>query len=426
MKKILVKKAIPPDGGWGWLICLGCSLITLSLRSLDPSFGLLFGDLLQDLKVDSTRTSMIMSILDANINFSGLFIGFLLRKYSYRKVAFLGSILNTTGLILTSQANSLTHIILTYSILGGLGSGLALASSFVAMNSFFLKKRGQALGFSMAGTTLGMMLMPQLVHLLLNIYGFRGTTLIIGAISFHSLTSENLDATSKENEPLIKETKKQENIQISLDLLSNLTFLNIMIGLSLFYAADTNFKLFTPFFLSSIGMEKKEVAFCLSLTAFMDILARLVLPTLCDKLGFKKRYIFWISSLFIGLGRSVFAEGSNDTFLLVVLVIIGFIRGASIVNLNLTISESCSLEMLPHAFGIFMIFKGTLVILISPLVGYVRDIADSYEICIHLMTGLIFLSFIIWGVEFFYKKVNLFLEKRRNFSGLNKNYRTFY
>lgn len=104
-------------------------------------------------------------------------------------------------------------------------------------------------------------------------------------------TSENLDATSRENEPLIKEKKKQENIQISLeavdkidknlynskfeskngilpdskyffekiknflglDLLSNLTYLNIMIGLSLFYVADTNFKLFTPFLLSSIG-----------------------------------------------------------------------------------------------------------------------------------------------------------------------------
>ena len=51
--------------------------------------------------------------------FPGLFIGFLLKKYSYRKMAFFGSILNTTGLILTSQANSLTHIIITYSILGG-------------------------------------------------------------------------------------------------------------------------------------------------------------------------------------------------------------------------------------------------------------------------------------------------------------------
>ena len=53
-----------------------------------------------------------------------------------------------------------------------------------------------------------------------------------------------------------------------------------------------------------VGMTKKEVAFCLSLIAFMDILARLVLPTLFDKFGFRKRYTFWVCSLFIGIGRS--------------------------------------------------------------------------------------------------------------------------
>ena len=43
----------------------------------------------------------------------------------------------------------------------GLGTGLAIASSFVALNTFFDKKRGQAVGFSMAGTTLAMMIVPQ-------------------------------------------------------------------------------------------------------------------------------------------------------------------------------------------------------------------------------------------------------------------------
>lgn len=42
----------------------------------------------------------------------------------------------------------------------GLGTGLATACSFVALNTFFDKKRGQAVGFSMAGTALGMMLVP--------------------------------------------------------------------------------------------------------------------------------------------------------------------------------------------------------------------------------------------------------------------------
>lgn len=47
-------------------------IFQLSLRSLDPSFGLLFHDLFVELDIDSMEASLIMSILDAIVNFSGM------------------------------------------------------------------------------------------------------------------------------------------------------------------------------------------------------------------------------------------------------------------------------------------------------------------------------------------------------------------
>lgn len=292
----------PPDGGWGWFVCLGSSLITLSLRSLDPSFGLLFQDLLVDLNVDSTGTSIIMSVLDAIVNFSGFLVGPLLKRFSYRQVAFFGSLLSCSGLILTSRTDSMLYIICTYSILGGLGTGLATACSFVALNTFFDKKRGQAVGFSMAGTALGMMLLPLLIHMLLELYGFRGTTLIMGGWALHSIVGSCLlrpleerslslpveEKTDKEreSEALLMKTNptgsrrmsngstwtkdqttedesklssknesfmKKITATFDLDLLKNSTYLNVSLGCSLFYVAESNFKLMTPFFLSDIG-----------------------------------------------------------------------------------------------------------------------------------------------------------------------------
>jgi len=38
-----------------------------------------------------------------------------------------------------------------------------------------------------------------------------------------------------------------------LDLLKNSTYLNVALGCSFFYVAESNFKLMTPFFLSDIG-----------------------------------------------------------------------------------------------------------------------------------------------------------------------------
>lgn len=140
-------------------------------------------------------------------------------------------------------------------------------------------------------------------------------------------------------------------------------------------------------------MNKAEIASCLSITAFTDILARLTLPTIFDRLRLKKRIVFWTFSILVGIGRSstyarnhllfirslisfnivfwfpVMVTQSKGTFLIVTFVIIGFLRGATLVNLNLTVSEYCSLSKLPSAFGMFMVSKGLFVIMLSPLIG---------------------------------------------------------
>lgn len=65
--------------------------------------------------------------------------------------------------------------------------GLATSAAFVALNHYFSKKRGQAVGLSMAGTALGMLILPQLISLFLELYGFRGTLQIIGALALHAV-----------------------------------------------------------------------------------------------------------------------------------------------------------------------------------------------------------------------------------------------
>ncbi|GLG93993.1 Major Facilitator Superfamily protein, partial [Gryllus bimaculatus] len=63
-------KLVAPDGGWGWVIVLGVSILNFASRSLEPSFGLLFGDLLKQLDVATTGASVIVSTMDSVVNFS--------------------------------------------------------------------------------------------------------------------------------------------------------------------------------------------------------------------------------------------------------------------------------------------------------------------------------------------------------------------
>ena len=63
-----------------------------------------------------------------------------------------------------------------------------MPATFVAVNSYFTKKkRSHAVGISMVGTSLGQMIMPQVAQFLLKEYGYRGTTLILGALCMNGI-----------------------------------------------------------------------------------------------------------------------------------------------------------------------------------------------------------------------------------------------
>lgn len=93
----------------------------------------------------------------------------------------------------------------------GLGVGLTASSTFVALNHYFVKRRGQAVGFSLAGTAFGMMLMPHAINLLLYEYNFRGTVLLISAMSLHAiLGSVVLEPAERHYVPETKNDSEEE------------------------------------------------------------------------------------------------------------------------------------------------------------------------------------------------------------------------
>lgn len=91
---------------------------------------------------------------------------------------------------------------------------------------------------------------------------------------------------------------------MDIDLLKDGTYLNILFGLSIFYVAEMNFKMVTPFFLADLGYSKADTAYCLSISALTDILARVIVPPICDKTKVSKRYVFMTSIFFVAITRS--------------------------------------------------------------------------------------------------------------------------
>lgn len=83
----------------------------------------------------------------------------------------------------------------------------------------------------------------------------------------------------------------------------------------------------------------------------------------------KKKTFFFLLILLFFFCVSVTAEQTEYGQLMLWLFICGFFRGMALSNFTLTVSEYCSLEQLPAAFGWHMVGKGIFVTALGPFLG---------------------------------------------------------
>lgn len=90
------------------------------------NFGLIFKDKFSDMKMPAADITMIMNINSAFGMSMGLINGPLLRNFGFRKVGVMAGILFSVGMMATAFANSFGTFVLTYGIIAGKYTVLAL------------------------------------------------------------------------------------------------------------------------------------------------------------------------------------------------------------------------------------------------------------------------------------------------------------
>ncbi|KAG8308496.1 hypothetical protein J6590_002586 [Homalodisca vitripennis] len=156
---------------------------------------------------------------------------------------------------------------------------------------------------------------------------------------------------------------------MDFDLLLNVSYLNILFGLSLSYIAEMNFKLIIPFFMANLGYTKRDTAQALTMMAVSDLVARVVMPPIYDRLSYSRKSTLMFGLTCVAIARSVLAELTTWTSLMVTFLVHGFFRGLAVPNKSLVISEAVLPEKFPAAYGLSMVAKGVFVLIFGPLAG---------------------------------------------------------
>ncbi|XP_053682173.1 uncharacterized protein LOC128732803 [Sabethes cyaneus] len=189
-------------------------------------------------------------------------------------------------------------------------------------------------------------------------------------------------------------------IFFDLDLLKDLIYVNIMVGITLANFAELNFSVLTPFVLGDFGLNKEQIAMAMSLLGAMDICCRFIIPFIAGKIGWDNRTFFLFGVLNMALGRIVIAHFHSYPVVLTAAGWIGFNKGLRTVFMALAIPSHVPLDRLPGATGIQLLFSGLFSLIVGPVVGFIRD-QTNYTVTLHCLNITTFVTALSWGLEMF-------------------------
>ncbi|PNF41717.1 hypothetical protein B7P43_G03458 [Cryptotermes secundus] len=222
---------------------------------------------------------------------------------------------------------------------------------------------------------------------------------------------DDKDSTKKEEESESESEEKKEEPTLwqrlgrsivaffDLGLLKDPVYVNLMLGMSLAICAELNFSLLTPFILSDRGFDTDHTAIIMSVIAGLDIVFRFLAPFFSDYYKIQARVMYIIALIMLLSSRTALIFSQSFKAVIVVAVALGVAKGVRTVYMTIVIPCYVPIERLAAASGIQMVVNGVLLMAFGPLIGLIRDVSGSYDLCIGFINLLTLMTLIMWTVE---------------------------
>ncbi|XP_058463311.1 monocarboxylate transporter 12 [Malaya genurostris] len=205
---------IPPDGGWGWLVLAGSMLVNILVPGTIKSFGVLFVEFLEAFQASPSAAAWIPALCYFLYSSLGPLSSILSVKYSYRTVTIIGGTFAAAGMILTYWATSINYLYISYGVLVGTGAGLSFPPTVYIVTSYFVKLRGLANGLCISGSALGSIILPPVLRYLLINFGYRGSCLIMGAITLNVWVAAIFYQPVEDHMKRVKKVKESDQLTV--------------------------------------------------------------------------------------------------------------------------------------------------------------------------------------------------------------------
>jgi sugar phosphate permease len=145
-------------------------------------FAIVLKQLMEQFHTGRGEVSLSQSIYWVTMGIAGIFVGRMLHRYSPKKFILWGAVVGGVLSLLLSLSTSLWFLYV-FSLIAGLAGGFSNAiAMFTLLSKWFTRKWGTALGITMAGASIGGIVIQPLVGIIAQNLGWRVTYLFAGLL----------------------------------------------------------------------------------------------------------------------------------------------------------------------------------------------------------------------------------------------------
>lgn len=337
----------PEGGARAWSVVAG------SFCALTAVFGLInttavFQEYLSTHQLSDYSAAQIGWIFSINLFltfFCGLQVGPIFDANGPRFLVLGGSILLFLSMMLLGECTAYWHFMLTYGIIGGLGSALLNTPALASVGHFFLVKRGNAMGIVCTSGSIGGVAFPLALQKLLPMVGFAWSTRILGFVILVLLVVASLLIRSRL--PYTKAGSAMPDFRILEDL--GLTFCSF----GIFFL---EWGLFVPIaYIASYAVDHGRTAgFSFQIVAFLNagsFFGRWAPGFVADRIGRFNTVIMTITLCVVSIFALWLPAGDSEVMIIIFAVFFGFVSGSNLSLSPVCVGQLCETEKYGRYYG---------------------------------------------------------------------------
>ena len=344
------------------------------------AYGILFKILETELGWSRTLLAGSSSMAMIIMGMLAMVAGRLSDRFGPRWVLTLSSICFGLGFALMYFMTAPWQLFLFYGVLVGIGFSSHDVVTLSTIAHWFKRRRGIMTGVVKVGTACGQIIIPLVVTVLINVFGWRQACLILGtgAMAILVIAAQGLRRNPEAEKPQENVKRATEGIPFAAALRTP-QFWTLCLAQLMFFPSLVTIPVHIAAHGMDLGMAVTSAAALLSVIGAVSIAGRLFIGTMVDRLGGRLAMAMCFVMLLLSLLWLRFVADQAWT-LFVFAAIYGFAHGGLFTVVSPTVAEFFGMTAHGAIFGV-VLFCGTISGAIGPLLaGSLFDNTGSYDL----------------------------------------------